>query len=843
MAKDIVYSVGIDDSDVLKKLKAMESAIDRIAGEGSRDFDKLGDAAKKAGDKAKGSAGGYKAVFSQIKTGAGVAVAAVAGIGAAFVGAFEVAKSAIEGVRLEQALFNLAKGVGTSGDEILAAMKKASAGTISDMELMRQANLALQLGVAKTPEEFEKLTRSALVLGRSVGRGPTEALYDLINAAGRRSTEVLDNLGISLAKVNARMEAMAQQEFGQSAESLSTAAANALFMRAAIEQAAEQADRLGTSMDDVGSRVEQVGAKFGNLKQDASEGFLIVADRAIVAAEGIFNAFFGSDGVFPLFNEQGKIIQQIFAAIAAAGLATAATIAEQINRIRKVATGEIGIGELPSAGTAVNDFSENFAQAMGKIVTDFEQIFNPAAGAAGVEPFFDGAADATAEGVDKMGKELEKLGEKKEDALRDFGQGIQDAQIDLARDLEKIDVESERKRTDILLDAARDREKAARDHAQELADIRLKNAQEIDDAELDLGRDAAKLAREQARDRLEIEQDARDQRVDLEKSFRERLQDITREADLDLEEAERSRDAVAFLRILRKKNEDINAAQQDRQRSIDDLKVETQRRKEELQLRQQAERQELAIGHQQKLEDLQISLEREIEAQNTAHARELENINISEQQKLDDLATWRERERADAQTAFDQKLQDLELNLQRELALIQAHYAELEKEAAKHAQNMANAEAAAAPGPSNRASSPRSGSGRIDSPGFASGGSIGADSPGFTSGGSIGQGRTTRRPPLTRGRQHGGPVTAGESFLVGEGGPELFQPGTAGKIVPNQALVMPNFGSQSAINNIDSSRHNAPVYNFPVGDASLFNDPIFAAKLRNVLLSTLNEVL
>ena len=38
------------------------------------------------------------------------------------------------------------------------------------------------------------------------------------------------------------------------------------------------------------------------------------------------------------------------------------------------------------------------------------------------------------------------------------------------------------------------------------------------------------------------------------------------------------------------------------------------------------------------------------------------------------------------------------------------------------------------------------------------------------------------------GRQKGGPVTAGGSFIVGEAGPELFTPGRTGSVTPNNAL-------------------------------------------------------
>lgn len=47
-------------------------------------------------------------------------------------------------------------------------------------------------------------------------------------------------------------------------------------------------------------------------------------------------------------------------------------------------------------------------------------------------------------------------------------------------------------------------------------------------------------------------------------------------------------------------------------------------------------------------------------------------------------------------------------------------------------------------------------------------------------------------------RRHGGPVTADEPFIVGEGGPELFIPDQAGRIIPNKA-----FGEQSIVVNVN----------------------------------------
>ena len=47
---------------------------------------------------------------------------------------------------------------------------------------------------------------------------------------------------------------------------------------------------------------------------------------------------------------------------------------------------------------------------------------------------------------------------------------------------------------------------------------------------------------------------------------------------------------------------------------------------------------------------------------------------------------------------------------------------------------------------------------------------------------------TINRKPI-EGRQHGGPVTAGSPYVVGEGGkPEIFVPGQSGSVVPNKSI-------------------------------------------------------
>ena len=63
-----------------------------------------------------------------------------------------------------------------------------------------------------------------------------------------------------------------------------------------------------------------------------------------------------------------------------------------------------------------------------------------------------------------------------------------------------------------------------------------------------------------------------------------------------------------------------------------------------------------------------------------------------------------------------------------------------------------------------------------------------AGGPGAPGGTGAGIGTTVTTGAGAGGRQHGGPVRAGSSYIVGESGRELFVPRTSGTIVPNSAL-------------------------------------------------------
>jgi hypothetical protein len=79
------------------------------------------------------------------------------------------------------------------------------------------------------------------------------------------------------------------------------------------------------------------------------------------------------------------------------------------------------------------------------------------------------------------------------------------------------------------------------------------------------------------------------------------------------------------------------------------------------------------------------------------------------------------------------------------------------------------------------------------------------------------------------GREKGGTVVAGKPYMVGEAGPELFQPGQTGRIVPNDQLQSTN----GDIVNIN--------FNVSTVDAKGFDELL--SSRRELIVNTVNEAM
>jgi hypothetical protein len=212
--------------------------------------------------------------------------------------AVEMARVGAVAMQVESALGDLAANAGTSAEKIVSAMDRAAMGTISQYELMLQANRALQFEIAKTPEEMAKLVELATALGRATGRSDTDALNDLVAGISRESKLILDNLSIivDIDKVTSDYAAT----LGTTAGQLTSYQRKQALLNEAYRQGEAALKANADAVDSAATRFERLDASLQNAKTELGALF---APAIATVAENLAKA---AGGVADQLDEMGK---------------------------------------------------------------------------------------------------------------------------------------------------------------------------------------------------------------------------------------------------------------------------------------------------------------------------------------------------------------------------------------------------------------------------------------------------------------------------------------------------------------------------------------------------------
>jgi len=176
----------------------------------------------------------------------------------------ELTKLGAAAQRQEKALDNLATAAGSSGDAILSSIQEASQFTIDRMGAMQTANRALIMGVAETPEQFERLTTVAVALGRAMGVDAVTSIDNFVTAAGRQSYMIADNLGLIVRAEEAQKNYADQ--IGKTATELTLQEKRQAFLNEMLVQGEAKMGALGDSTLDNAAKIEQASAAWKDFK-------------------------------------------------------------------------------------------------------------------------------------------------------------------------------------------------------------------------------------------------------------------------------------------------------------------------------------------------------------------------------------------------------------------------------------------------------------------------------------------------------------------------------------------------------------------------------------------------
>jgi hypothetical protein len=240
----------------------------------------LGDLDKSAGLITKGMAG--------FAAGVGLmGIAQLAGVG------LEMARVGAMTDQLRTAYNNLAQSAGESGESMLAAMRKAARGSITDADLMLAANRAMLLGVADSADEMAALLSVAEARGKAMGLSATQAFGDLVTGIGRMSPLILDNLGI--VTNGEQVFADYAASVGKAASALSDAEKKQALLNAVIASSKDIVDANNIAGENMVDKFERMDAAISNAKSALGELFApavavvaqSIADAAQAAADGM----------------------------------------------------------------------------------------------------------------------------------------------------------------------------------------------------------------------------------------------------------------------------------------------------------------------------------------------------------------------------------------------------------------------------------------------------------------------------------------------------------------------------------------------------------------------------
>lgn len=192
----------------------------------------------------------------------GPAAVATAAIGA-LKGAADLTVAGASAQQTRMAFEQLAKSAGTTGDALMTALRSASGGEISDLNLQLAANKANLLGVADSAQEFSTLMEIARDRAQKMGISTTQAFDNLVTGLGRGSALILDNLGIMVKESEVYNQYAAS--VGKSASALSEAEKKQALINAVLKDGAASIAATGGAVDSSAAAFARAGSAAQNL--------------------------------------------------------------------------------------------------------------------------------------------------------------------------------------------------------------------------------------------------------------------------------------------------------------------------------------------------------------------------------------------------------------------------------------------------------------------------------------------------------------------------------------------------------------------------------------------------
>jgi|5B_taG_2_1085324.scaffolds.fasta_scaffold01041_9 hypothetical protein len=187
-------------------------------------------------------------------------------------GVQQIIKMAKEATKLKnmETAFDSLTGASESSAAGIAKLRSATRGTVSDFDLLQQANNAMILGVTKNTNEMSHMFDMAKRLGDALGRDTASSVESLITGIGRQSRMMLDNIGIVVKADDAYRDYA--KELNKTAGELTDTEKKQAFLNATLAAAEDKVKKLPPTTKKASDQFNKFGATMRNLGLEIGTG-------------------------------------------------------------------------------------------------------------------------------------------------------------------------------------------------------------------------------------------------------------------------------------------------------------------------------------------------------------------------------------------------------------------------------------------------------------------------------------------------------------------------------------------------------------------------------------------
>ena len=168
-------------------------------------------------------------------------------------------------------------------------LAEATDGTISKMDLYRQANNALLLGIFESSDQMAEMFDIAQRLGKALGQDTVMSIESLVTGLGRQSKLMLDNLGIVFSVEKAYKEYA--KELGKNVDALTDAEKKQAFTNKAIKEAKGLVSDLSDETFTLADAINLWSSATKNFLTESAPSFLAWLFKAAPAMSGVDRKF------------------------------------------------------------------------------------------------------------------------------------------------------------------------------------------------------------------------------------------------------------------------------------------------------------------------------------------------------------------------------------------------------------------------------------------------------------------------------------------------------------------------------------------------------------------------